>query len=75
LCSKAKHDSNIANLNIREIQINDTIANPVVDLLRDSQWERAKTTDVTGHGDSIITAIALALDDVQRLSLLERCEE
>jgi Ran GTPase-activating protein (RanGAP) involved in mRNA processing and transport len=67
---KAKCDASVKNLSIREVHINPQVAAAVVDLLRDRQWERINMGDVTGQVDVIVAAVALALDNVQRLVLL-----
>jgi Ran GTPase-activating protein (RanGAP) involved in mRNA processing and transport len=71
---KAKCDARVKNLRIREVHINPEVAAAVVKLLRGRRWERIfiNTGDVTGQVDVILAAVALTLDNVQRLVLLSK---
>lgn len=64
---RAKQDSKIKNLSIREIHIDEPTAKAVVELLQDRQWERINLQYPTGQIATVVSAIGMGLDKIQRL--------
>ena len=56
---RAKQDSNIKNLSIREIHIDEPTAKAVVELLQDRQWERINLQYPTGQIATVVSACLL----------------